>query len=111
MRAGAHAAACTSLTAVRWLAQDSTTSGANVKKLEAESAAAVKDIEKSIAAKKKEVRCVALCPAPTDSHTLTLLQNAVCLHAACLLAPPPLWLGLCHVLACTSACRPRLKVW
>lgn len=35
--------------------QDSSTSGANVKRLEAESAAAVKSIEKSIASKKKEV--------------------------------------------------------
>ena len=38
-------------------AQDSTTSGANVKKLDAESTATVKNIEKSIAAKKKEVCC------------------------------------------------------
>ena len=35
--------------------QDSSTSGANVKRLESESAAAVKGIEKSIASKKKEV--------------------------------------------------------
>ncbi len=35
--------------------QDSTSSGANVKRLEAESASTVKAIEKSIASKKKEV--------------------------------------------------------
>ena len=37
--------------------QDSSTSGANVKRLESESSAAVKNIEKSIASKKKEVGC------------------------------------------------------
>ena len=36
--------------------QDSSTSGANVKRLESESAAAVKGIEKSISSKKEEVR-------------------------------------------------------
>ena len=36
--------------------QDSSTSGANVKRLDSESTAAVKNIEKSIASKKKEVR-------------------------------------------------------
>jgi hypothetical protein len=35
--------------------QDSTSAGTNIKRLEAESAAAVKSIEKSIASKKKEV--------------------------------------------------------
>lgn len=40
------------------LLQDSTSSGANVKRLESESAAAVKGIEKSIASKKKEVSCM-----------------------------------------------------
>ena len=35
--------------------QDSSTSGANVKRLDSESAAAVKNIEKSISSKKKEV--------------------------------------------------------
>ncbi len=37
--------------------QDSSTSGANVKRLESESSAAVKNIEKSIASKEKEVGC------------------------------------------------------
>ena len=36
--------------------QDSSSSGANVKRLDSESAKAVKDIEKNIASKKKEVR-------------------------------------------------------
>ncbi|CAL5221715.1 g3957 [Coccomyxa viridis] len=37
------------------MSDDSSTSGANVKRLESESAAAVKGIEKSISSKKKEV--------------------------------------------------------
>ena len=36
--------------------QDSSSSGANVKRLDTESAKAVKDIEKNISSKKKEVR-------------------------------------------------------
>lgn len=46
--------ACSQHTAMA--VQDSSTSGANVKRLDSESSAAVKSIEKSISSKKQEVR-------------------------------------------------------
>ena len=71
------------------LAQDSTTSGANVKKLEAESSATVKSIEKSIASKKKEARYAAPCSANHAHSDVHLLPGASWLSAACSLAPCP----------------------